>query len=451
MTPRRLSFPFNVGGGDLLTEISMLVHRRIASRFVIGVALLTVPVSAVDLLAQAPEAAGKRYALLVGVNQYHHAKLTPLKYAVNDVAELGKVLEAAGYEVTLLTDDAGKKDDKLVPTKANIERHLHEQAHRCQKGDTFLLAFTGHGLQFGQQKDAYYCPIDARPFEDETKTLVSITEVYNELEKSYAGVKVVLVDACRNDPTPGRGRGLDADTAPAPPKGVGVLFSCSAGQRAFEHDSLKHGVFFHYVLAGLRKEAADKKGRVTFDDLQKYVREEVPDKVHALFPDQKPDQAPNVKGEFTGKPLVLLTLKSAAIAASGDETGDEKRVQGDSKKKSPASDKTKAAAHTGTWLGLDWSFSALTAIGIDIKGNHDEDKNAIHWIVVAGKDISQISLFGSGYKAYFYDADDIRLKEVALEFTPNDNIKRGQKVRATLTLPPESILKKTKKVVVVRK
>src|SRR5439155_11518691 len=90
--------------------------------------------------------------------------------------------------------------------------------------------------------------------------------------------------------------------------------SCSAGQRAYEHESLKHGVFFHYVLEGLRKDAADKKGRVTFDALQSYVREEVADKVHALFPDQRPDQFPNVKGDFAGKPLVLLTLSSTPVA-----------------------------------------------------------------------------------------------------------------------------------------
>jgi formylglycine-generating enzyme required for sulfatase activity len=265
-------------------------------------------------ISLAQETAGKRHALLVGVNEYQHAKLPPLKYAVNDVTELGKVLSAAGYDVTLLTDDAGKKDEKLAPTKASIERHLREIARRCKKGDTLVLALTGHGLQFGGQKDAYYCPIDARPLETATDTLVSVTKVYSELEESFAGAKIVLVDACRNDPTPGRGRGLEAGSAPSPPNGIGVLFSCSAGQRAFEHDSLKHGVFFHYVLEGLRKEAADKKGRVTFDGLQSYVREEVPDKVHGLFPDQKPDQKPNVSGTFEGKPLVLLTLSTSATA-----------------------------------------------------------------------------------------------------------------------------------------
>src|SRR5439155_295847 len=165
------------------------------------------------------------------------------KYSMNDVTELNDVLRVAGYKVTLLTDETGKKDKRAAPTKANIEKQLHDLAHRCQRGDTFLLAFAGHGLQFGKDKDAYFCPIDARPFETATDTLVSISKIYQELDASYAGVKIILVDACRNDPTPGRGRGLDADSTPSPPRGVGGLLSCSAGQRAFEHDRLKHGVF----------------------------------------------------------------------------------------------------------------------------------------------------------------------------------------------------------------
>ena len=36
-----------------------------------------------------PPAEGKRYAVLVGVRDFDHAKLVPRDYAVNDVAELG--------------------------------------------------------------------------------------------------------------------------------------------------------------------------------------------------------------------------------------------------------------------------------------------------------------------------------------------------------------------------
>jgi hypothetical protein len=46
-------------------------------------------------------------------------------------------------------------------------------------------------------------------------------------------------------------------TAPAEPLPSGVVaFGCSEGQEAFEDDDLRHGVFFHYVLEGLRGKAA---------------------------------------------------------------------------------------------------------------------------------------------------------------------------------------------------
>src|SRR5262249_32402589 len=123
---------------------------------------------------------------------------------------------------------------------------------------------------------AFFCPSDARPFEDETDTLVSLAKVYAEMRKSFAGVKLLLVDACRDDPRAGRGsRGVNGDSAPRPPSGVGALFSCSAGQRAYEHDDLKHGVFFHFVLEGLRGEARDADGEVTFEQLAAYVKKQV--------------------------------------------------------------------------------------------------------------------------------------------------------------------------------
>ncbi len=68
-----------------------------------------------------------------------------------------------------------------------------------------VLCFAGHGLQFEGNKNAYFCPLDARPFKDETASLVSLTDVYQQLDRSFAGVKVMFVDACRDDPDQTRG------------------------------------------------------------------------------------------------------------------------------------------------------------------------------------------------------------------------------------------------------
>jgi len=241
-----------------------------------------------------------RRALLVGINEYQHPSLESLKFAVRDVADLAIVLKQGGYEVTLLSDDSGQQDPNLAPTKANIERELAALKNRCQRGDTFLLALAGHGVQFGT--NAFFCPQDGRPFESEGATLISVTKIYDSLESSFAGTKLVLIDACRNDPTPGRGRGIDADGAP-PPRGVGVLFSCARGQRAYEPDALRHGVFFHFVLEGLRGQAKNAKGAVTFEGLSLFVREHVPLRLQELMPGT--EQEPNLKADLVGIPIVL--------------------------------------------------------------------------------------------------------------------------------------------------
>jgi hypothetical protein len=86
-------------------------------------------------------------------------------------------------------------------------------------------------------------------------------------------VKLLLVDACRNDPA--SGRSLDAESLPRPPRGTAALFSCSSGQRAFETDKLRHGVFFHFVLEGLKGKARVEDDEVTWDDLARYVKRQV--------------------------------------------------------------------------------------------------------------------------------------------------------------------------------
>jgi hypothetical protein len=53
------------------------------------------------LPAQTP---AKKYAVLVGINQYLLDRLPALSYAVNGVTGLSQVLEKSGYEVSLLCD-----------------------------------------------------------------------------------------------------------------------------------------------------------------------------------------------------------------------------------------------------------------------------------------------------------------------------------------------------------
>jgi formylglycine-generating enzyme required for sulfatase activity len=289
----------------------MTLPRR---RLLAGLWLAGLGAALLPLARSAPPARSQKHALLVGINTYAHPKLQKLKYAENDAAELATVLRKAGYKVVLLTGALGKKKAGLKPTRANIEARLKEVLGKCRRGDTVLVALAGHGLQFEGKKDAFFCPQDARPFAGRTDSLLSLQKVYNELDESFAAVKLLLVDACRDDPSGGRGVG--GDTAPRPPSGAAALFSCRAGQRAFENDKLKHGVFFHFVLQGLRGEASNPDGEVTWDDLAAFVRRQVNRQTPKIVGGGA-RQTPHERKDIIGEPPLLLTVSKPKRPPAG--------------------------------------------------------------------------------------------------------------------------------------
>jgi uncharacterized caspase-like protein len=202
--------------------------------------------------------------------------------------------------VVLLTADEARarKDEKLVPTRANVESQLKALTKRFAKSDTLLIGLAGHGLQFPGDEDGYFCTQDARPFKDRTDTMVSVKGIYDCLHQDAAdGAKLLLVDACRSIPMV-KQRGLNKGNLPGPPQGVGLLLSCAAGQAASEGEQWGgHGVFFHYVLEGLKGKARDGKGNVTWDSLRTYVKEQV----QSDLKEQTPEEA----GRLTGVPVLI--------------------------------------------------------------------------------------------------------------------------------------------------
>jgi len=261
-------------------------------------------------LAEEP-AATQRFALLVGVNEYEHNKLNQLRFAENDVSSLAAVLKAAKYQVTLLVTKTA--NGELKPSKYNIEKQLRQILQKCRKGDSVIVAFSGHGLQFEGEPDAYFCPVDARPFKTNTDSLVSIGKIYSDLDKSFAATKVLLVDACRDDPAASRGvsRGVTSASSPLPPQGVAALFSCGAGEQAFESPKLKHGVFFYHVIEGMKGSAADSDHEVTFASLASYVSRRVRRDVSEIVGDGA-KQSPNLKADYNVEPVLVPVMLSRA-------------------------------------------------------------------------------------------------------------------------------------------
>jgi hypothetical protein len=143
--------------------------------------------------------------------------------------------------------------------------------------------------------------------------MVSLTGLMEKLDRK-GGTNLVLVDACRDDRTRGGVRGIEGNELRGRiPANTAVLFSCAARQQAFETDQAGggHGIFFHFVLEGLRGKAKDEDNKVTWDDLVRYVRRNVNPRARELFPDRakvKADgklQTPHMLGSLVDVPVLV--------------------------------------------------------------------------------------------------------------------------------------------------
>jgi uncharacterized caspase-like protein len=326
----------------------------------LAVALATRSAGLADEPAQP---AGRKYALLVGINQYA-APLQALQYPQDDVEELARVLTSSGYEpanIWLMTYREAGKSPRWYPDRKHILEALDLLLQDRAPADSILVAFAGHGVQFKDDSQTYFCPRDADLSRKDT--LLSLTDVYGRLKQCGAGVKVMLVDACRQDP--------QADTSRAarevrlrssrlqqqqPPGGVAVLFSCAAGQQAFEDDHLRHGIFFHYVIEGLRGAAAGPSRQVTLNGLYEYVAGRVDDYARAT---KEHSQRPSLMGELSG-PVTLVSLAGPAA--------NEKPVVAEPPPTEPGRELRRLTGHQRTVTGVAFLPDGRRALSGSLDG-----------------------------------------------------------------------------------
>jgi uncharacterized caspase-like protein len=353
------------------------------------------------LVALAPagpdEAKGKKYALLVGVTDYDSSKLPPLKYTENDAVELEKLLgsKSAGFHhVRVLTSARGKQDRKDAPTAANVRAALAEVTAKRTRHDSVLIALSGHGIQLEVPHPdddrvkpnayGYFCPADAdlsgkvSHSTGKSDTLILVKEFLDALDGCGAGVKLLLMDACRNElKAEAATRSLDVRRFSIPDD-TAALFSCKAGQRAYETKQLRHGVFFHFVLQGLRGGAKNERGEVTWDLLVNYVKEHVSDGVPELVGGGA-RQDPHGVSNLAGKSPVLARVEAGKKADSDAPA----KVKGDQKKRE---DRVRVKKQT---TGYDDEEREMARDGIvpagatGVKVRLSEDELA--WLVVLDK------------------------------------------------------------------
>lgn len=297
----------------------MTENRDVHGRRTIAGALACALTFAIALYANS--AGAENYAFLVAVGKYDVKSLKPLAYTRNDIIQFRQALLDSGFDgerIVMMHDDESRiKDARFLPTAEKIRKEFARVVGELRDGDSLIVGLAGHGVQFQGEAKSYFCPLDANLEDPDRARLIALSEIYEQLDKCPARQKLLLVDACRNDPQSqlSRSRDLvDLESVTRPqaepiPEGILALFSCSAGQQSFEFPELKHGVFFHHVLEAWNGGADDGDKELTLDELVTFTRKRTQAFARVNL---AAIQTPELKGTFAGT-WVLRDLKAARL------------------------------------------------------------------------------------------------------------------------------------------
>jgi TPR repeat protein len=146
--------------------------------------------------AAAPAFAAKRVALIVGNSAYRN--VAHLDNPINDAKLMAKTLRDLGF--TLVGEDA-----QLDLDKPHFDAALQDFSNQVLGSEVALFYYAGHGVQVGGRN--FLVPVEANPAKESDVYLqmVDTSIVLTQMEGSGAKLKIVLLDACRNNPFTGRG------------------------------------------------------------------------------------------------------------------------------------------------------------------------------------------------------------------------------------------------------
>jgi len=167
----------------------------------------------------------QRVALVIGNSNYRNAP--QLANPDNDAQSMAQLLNSAGFEVVEATDLTQNDMIKVVQDfSARVQAH--------GPNTVAMVYYAGHGVQLAGEN--YLVPVDAKiaTVNDLVSDSVRLVDVMATLEAIPSRMRIVVLDACRNNPFPAindAGRGLAIVDAP---NGSIVGYSTAPGTEALD-------------------------------------------------------------------------------------------------------------------------------------------------------------------------------------------------------------------------
>src|ERR1700751_4432929 len=237
--------------------------------------------AAVDITASPVSLGGpeQRVALVMGNSHYQNAAELP--NPDDDARSVAQFLNSAGFEVVEATDLTQNDMIKVVQDfSARVQAH--------GPNTVAMVYYAGHGVQLAGEN--YLVPVDAKisTAGDLVGDSVRLVDVMATLEAIPSRMRIVVLDACRNNPFPtinDAGRGLAIVDAP---NGSIVGYSTAPGTEALDGE----GGHSPYTSAFLN---LAREPKVPIEQLFKRVRLEV---AHSTDGAQMPWESSSLTSDF---------------------------------------------------------------------------------------------------------------------------------------------------------
>jgi sulfatase modifying factor 1 len=207
-----------------------------------AVLAMTSPPSSQTVFAQAQPDSGKRVALVIGNGAYQHVQT--LRNPVNDAQDMTATFKRMGYTV-ISSVDLDRRSMRVA---------IDEFNEAIQGAAVALFYYSGHGVQVAGEN--YLVPIGAEVVVsgDVPDECVSLTRITSRMNEAGAGMNVIILDACRDNPFRGVTRGIDRGLAALgekPPDSI-IVYATAENERAEDGEG-RNGTFTAALLKHIER------------------------------------------------------------------------------------------------------------------------------------------------------------------------------------------------------
>ena len=229
-------------------------------------------------------------AVIIGISNY---KSLPKADFAKDDAQVfyDYAIRALGVRpgnIKLLMDEQADADEIYAAFKTWLPARVKSTT------DVYVF-YSGHGLPTQDGSGLYWLPQRANR-DVISKTAILLQDINSDIQASKPKSVTIFMDACYSGQARG-GETLVASARPIAlksqpttfPNNFTVISASQADQISSSSPELHHGIFSYYLMRGMEGEAdLNKDGKITLDEIQKYLSENVGRQARIMNRQQEP-------------------------------------------------------------------------------------------------------------------------------------------------------------------